>query len=127
MKPERKAFQPLSTDDLDTKIETLAREKGVGAMVKPAKSEQGPSAPHPLPTDDLPQASASPLRGPRKALSLDVPDYVWTELKIRAAHRQTSVRHIVLTALRAEGFHVAESDMIEDGRRARGKNALPPI
>jgi hypothetical protein len=44
---------------------------------------------------------------------------VWTELKIRAAHKQTSVKHIVMTALKADGITIAEADMIEDGRRIR--------
>lgn len=123
MKPERKPFQPLGTDDMDSKIENLAREKGVGALVKPAKGEQGSSALPLPPMDPAPVAEHAP-QGRRKALNIDLPDYVWTELKIRAAHRQTSVRHVVMTALLAEGFHIEEADMIEDGRRLRGKGAL---
>jgi hypothetical protein len=41
MKTQRAPFQPLSADtDIDEKIENLAREKGVGALVK-----QGPGPP----------------------------------------------------------------------------------
>lgn len=54
-----------------------------------------------------------------KTVNLELPDYVWTDLKIRAAHEQTSVRHIVMAALQGHGVTIAEVDMIEDGRRLR--------
>ena len=57
-----------------------------------------------------------------KTVNLELPDYVWTELKIRSAHRQTSVRHIIMTALKGDGISIADVDMVEDGRRARGNN-----
>jgi plasmid stability protein len=53
-------------------------------------------------------------------VNLELPDYVWTDLKIRAAHKQTSVRHIVMTALQGDGITILDADMIEDGRRLRG-------
>lgn len=59
-----------------------------------------------------------------KTVNLELPDYVWSDLKIRAAHQQTSVRHIVMTALKGHGIAIAEVDMIEHGRRVRGANKL---
>jgi hypothetical protein len=55
-----------------------------------------------------------------KPLNVELPDYAWTELKIRAAHRQTSVRHVIFSALVKDGITITDTDMIEDGRRARG-------
>jgi hypothetical protein len=54
-----------------------------------------------------------------KSLNLDLPTYAWTEMKIRAAQQQTSLRHVVMTALRKDGITIHDADMIEDGRRLR--------
>ncbi|MEZ5817402.1 MAG: hypothetical protein R3D44_10000 [Hyphomicrobiaceae bacterium] len=58
-------------------------------------------------------------RSRMKTVNLELPDYVWTDLKIRAAHAQSSVRHIVMAALKGHGVDIREVDMIEDGRRLR--------
>lgn len=133
MKP-RTPFQPLD-EDLDNKIETLARDKGVGAMVKPVQAEQGPAvsrtAPTAIVTTPMPPrgVAASPndadfdaahARTPMKTLNVELPDYVWTALKIRAAERKTSVRHVIMTGLRNEGISIAETDMADASRRIRG-------
>jgi hypothetical protein len=127
MKIQRPAFMPLSPDIDDTRLEQLAREKGVGTMERPALTE--PASP-PMPSGQVaapskaiePQASeTSPTpRARMKTLNLELPDYVWTELKIRAAHRQTSLRHVVMAALVGDGVSIADVDMVEDGRRLRG-------
>lgn len=124
MAVERPPFRPLDSDIADTQLERLAKEKGVGVMVRPQRVPQK-ETPAVLPrTEALPPEP--PLKGatPRsrmKSVNLELPDYVWTDLKIRAAHRQTSVRHIIMTALEKDGFTIAEPDLIEDGRRLRGK------
>lgn len=59
-----------------------------------------------------------------KAVSLELPDYVGTELKMIAVQRETSVRHVVMKALRKDGIAIQETDMVEDGRRLRSKGAL---
>lgn len=122
MKQERAPFLPLAPDIDDDRLEQLARDKGVGVMERPAKIAQG-----------APAASASPSKAPvantdrgatprsrMKTVNLELPDYVWTELKIRAVQRQTSLRHVVMQALIADGVTIAEVDMVEDGRRLRG-------
>jgi hypothetical protein len=60
----------------DDKIESLARENGVSAMVKPR--EQGPSASAPV---DMPAEDSATPRNRMKAVNLKLPDYVWTELR----------------------------------------------
>ncbi len=125
-KTQRAPFQPLSSD-IDDNLEQLARQKGVGVMVKPDKSEQGGMAaqpPEPLPRPKRapsPAEEATP-RSQMKTVNMELPLYVWTDLKIRATHKQTSVRHIVMAALKAAGVQIAEADMIEDGRRLRGRD-----
>lgn len=127
MKTDRAPFRPLDPDVDDKQLEALAREKGVGTLQRPASErEQGPNlvvrAPAPVTLPEPPAKGATP-RTRMKPLNTELPDYVWTELKIRAAHRQTSVRHVVLSALVKDGITIAEADMIEDGRRHRGRDA----
>lgn len=140
---QRTPFQPLD-EDLDTKIETLAREKGVSTLVKPAQGEQGPrgsatpnvSAPvagsHAAPVIASPSIAAmpsdvmfdeAPARTPMKTLNVELPDYVWTALKIRAAERKTSVRHVIMDALRRDGIAINEIDMIDASQRTRSLKA----
>lgn len=119
MKKEREPFMPLSSDVSDDALEHLAETKGVGKLVKPETSNragEGGSAPSrkaPAPVND-----ATP-RERMKTVNLELPDYVWTDLKIRAAKEQVSLRHIVMTALVSHGVEIKESDMVQDGRRMR--------
>lgn len=137
MKPQRTAFMPVTSDIDDDELERLARDKGVGAMVKasdaqpppepkagqgamPAASRTAPPATRPAPRAEAKPPEHEPTpRSRMKTVNLELPDYVWTDLKIRAAHAQTSVRHIVMAALQAHGVTIADVDMVEDGRRLR--------
>lgn len=47
-------------------------------------------------------------RSEMKSLSLELSAYVWTELKIRAAHQQTSLKHVVMTALVKDGVTIKD-------------------
>jgi len=126
MKNQRAPFLPVSSDIDDDKLERLAHDKGVGALVTPTidRSRAGEAAPLAAPAVakakevDASPSEATP-RSRMKTVNLELPDYVWTDLKIRAAHKQTSVRHIVMAALKGQGITIAEVDMVEDGRRVR--------
>jgi hypothetical protein len=117
MKEDRKPFMSLDMDVDDEKLEKLAATKGVGVLVKPEANGagEGAEAKRKAPT---PANGATP-RSRMKTVNLELPDYVWTDLKIRAAKEQVSLRHIVMTALRDFGVEISESDMIQDGRRMR--------
>ncbi|MHA6298770.1 hypothetical protein [Devosia sp. CAU 1758] len=125
MKLERAPFMPLDPDIDDDKIERLAREKGVGKFERPQREEKGaPVVVAPVKDADAAaserdDAGQPTPRSRMKTLNLELPDYVWTELKIRAAQRQTSLRHVVMAALVKDDVTIAEVDMIEDGRRLR--------
>ncbi|MET4724851.1 hypothetical protein ABIF63_008957 [Bradyrhizobium japonicum] len=130
MKTNRPPFRPLDPDVTDEHLENLAREKGVGTLQKPeAPREQGPKivvqAPATAAVPEPPAKGATP-RSRMKPINIEAPDYLQVELKVRAAHRQTSVRHVILSALVKDGFTIAEADMIEDGRRARGRALTEP-
>jgi plasmid stability protein len=58
-------------------------------------------------------------RSRMKSVNIELPDYLWTDLKIRAAKQQVSVRHIIMSALKGQGVEISDADMIEDGRRLR--------
>jgi hypothetical protein len=132
MTKQRAPFMPVTPDFDDDQLERLAHDKGVGAMVRPAAQQisveapvgQGAQATVSAPAKprvakpSVSAATATP-RSEMKTVNLELPAYVWTDLKIRAAHKQTSVRHIVMAALKAHGVEIAEVDMIEDGRRLR--------
>lgn len=119
MRTQRAPFMPVTPDIDDDRLERLAREKGVGAMVKPAKepARAGEGAAAAEPERPAP-ADATP-RSEMKSLNLELPVYVWTELKIRAAQQQSSLKHVVMTALLKDGITIRDADMIEDGRRLR--------
>jgi len=124
----RKPFLPIEPDLVDDRLERLARDNGVGKFEKPllnTGAEEGKPAAHvraPKPANA--QAPASKAAAKLKTVNLELPDYVWTELKIRAARQQSSLKHVVMKALRADGITIQEEDMIEDGRRLRGSNKL---
>ena len=122
MTKEREPFMPLDPDIDDARLEQLAETKGVAKLVKPVANGAGEAAPKRQ--ADTPVKAAAPGDGatPRarmKTINLELPDYVWTDLKIRAAKEQVSLRHIVMTALRDAGIEIAKADMIQDGRRVR--------
>jgi hypothetical protein len=139
MKQNRPPFMPVTPDIDDDALESLAREKGVGSLVKPVANRAGemrasstvprtptvqtpqitPPAPPPATSDtNRPKREATP-RSRMKPVNIELPDYAWTDLKIRAAKEQVSVRHIIMAALREQGIVITDADMIEDGRRLR--------
>jgi len=118
---ERPAFQAVEIGEqiavecdvkLDKRLDQTARAKGIPTLVEPA-SDGG---------QDMPAAAP---RRPIKTLNVELPDYLWIELKTRAAKRMISVRHLIMTLLRDNGYEIYDDDMIEDGRRLRGSRARP--
>ena len=129
----KEPFQPFNLD-LDDKLERIAQAKGVPALIneppsaRPALTleqprEEGaqdafaPASQHP------PPAMAHGPMPEKLEARVKIPDYLMTELKIATIHRRVSLTHLVLAGLRATGFTVHEEDMVEDGRRLRGKNS----
>lgn len=121
MKQTRAPFMSITPDVDDDKLEKLAAEKGVGALVKPVANGAGEERPVAASKPKAEQATdAGTPRSEMKSLNLELPAYVWTELKIRAAQEQTSLKHVVMKALVKDGVTIKKTDMIEDGRRLRG-------
>ena len=128
MRSDRKPFMPVS-NDVDDRLEQLAREKGVGKLETPMRPEgRGGEAtvpPRSAPElDSVLRNSVATPRSKMQKVNFEAPDYLSTELKIDAAENNTSVRHVIMLALKKAGFTIKDIDLIEDGRRLRGSNKL---
>jgi len=133
---KRPTFQSVEIDLMDQRLEEQAAEKGIPVLITPKPDgivsvEAGEPPERPQPAAQTPSAkprrSASAQATPRarmKTLNLEIPDYVWIEIKMRAAREMVSVRHIIMTALKADGIEIREADMVEDGRRLRGGDSI---
>lgn len=122
---DRKPFISVDADIDDARLEGLAQRKGVGTMIKPA-NEQGEGARQPRlqgVTKPVPAVDPDTIPTPRtqmQSVKIEIPDYLYTELRVRSAHRRTTIKHVIMHSLKLEGFEIRDADMIEDGRRDRG-------
>jgi hypothetical protein len=99
---------PLDVDD--AALDRLNATLGVPTLTKPvANRKQTAEA----------SATVQDVRASLEKLTVEVPAYVMDAIKRAALDRRTTVRHVILTALKAEGFDVSEADLVPDGRRRR--------
>jgi hypothetical protein len=134
MTDSRKPFVSFATDIDDNAIEAMARYKGVPSLTRPEPVVERQCAPRIDRTaGGSPEVSLSSHSDldtgttPRSRMSYVkacLPDYALLELKTRAARDRVSVNHILMKALTSAGIPIKPEDMIEDGRRLRGKNAV---
>ncbi len=111
---KRKRIPSLTLDvggDGDDKGEKLGGN-GTAKRSRPDGGSVGLSGPKPPPRP-------SPVTARRRPLSLEVPDYLARELKVKAATEAVTVKHLILQALADYGYEIDPSDMEEDGRRLR--------
>lgn len=80
---------------------------------QPARVRPAPAA-H-IAKADLPAADAHATA----SLKIEVPDKVWTALKIEAIRRRVTVKFLVLEALARQGYEVDLANVPHDGRRLR--------
>jgi hypothetical protein len=121
------AFRSVEIDLIDKRLEAQAAEKGIPKLVSPvttdvetaAGSQPRQNAESRQTKRQAKEQSATP-RDRMVALNVEVPAYVWIELKTRAAQSMMSVKHFTLLALREQGIEIRDVDMVEDGRRMRG-------
>ena len=107
-------FQPVEIDLLDQKLAETATRKRIPTLN--IASEDVAAVEHQSELAD-PQPDNQPA--PRKPISVEVPDYLATALKVAAAQQSVTVRHLILNALVDAGFDVRAIDREEDGRRLR--------
>lgn len=129
-KQQKPTFQSVEIDLIDQRLESQAAEKGIPTLVAP-KPETVVSAEPVRVRPQQPErtsrraratvsASQATPRSRMKTVNLEVPDYAWIAIKMRAAQEMTSARHLIMMALKASGIEINDVDMIEDGRRHRG-------
>ncbi len=129
-------FKAIEIDPIDLKLEATAKRKRIPTLRLQPETEQAPeSKSEKLGGLEKPEASTNatagqtsdpePARRPKpqsarkRPLSLEVPDYLARELKIKAATDAVTVRYLVLSALSAAGYRVDDDELEEDGRRLR--------
>ncbi|MGE4129905.1 MAG: hypothetical protein AB7E80_17225, partial [Hyphomicrobiaceae bacterium] len=98
---------PLDVDD--SELDRINATLGVPTMTRPPR-EQPAAVP-----------LAAPLAAIQEKLTIEVPEYLMTAVRRAALDQRSSIRHVVMQALRQDGFEIAESDMVPDGRRSRSK------
>lgn len=118
-------FKPLNFDATAAAVQKLTQEHNIPALAFPQQSRGGEAAPTPTPAvTDAPKPikakATSPSRSKRlQRFPVTLPLYVLTEIKQRAIEGETTSRFVIMDALRKSGIHIADDDMIEDGRRVR--------
>jgi hypothetical protein len=121
-KAVRPTFQSVELDPIDARLEAKAAEKGIPTLISPkiemATTPVPPEAAIASPSKSANASEITP-RSRMKNLKVELPDYLWVELKKKAAEDMVSLRHVILSALRDRGFHIHDADMFEDGRRFR--------
>lgn len=99
---------PLDVDD--AALDRLNAKLGVPTMTRPTATARTPADRHEAP------------RAPLEKLTIELPGYLMDALRRTALDGRTTVRHVVMLALKANGFAVAEADIIPDGRRQRQRS-----
>ncbi len=125
-------FRSIEIDALDDKLAETAKRKRIPSLTIAADAitpnagdaagvtAERPSVgmPGPEPTH-RPGVEAARAAVRRRPLSLEVPEYLARELRVKAATETVTVRFLVLSALVEAGYRVDESELEEDGRRLR--------
>lgn len=103
---------PLDVDD--AALDRVNSQLGVPTLTKPAAN----AVAVPRVVSDVP---AIPERATVEKLTIELPRYLADALRRAAVEQRTTARHLVMLALRKDGFEVQETDLVPDGRRARAK------
>lgn len=120
----RSIAAPLDVDD--AALDDINARLGVPTLTKPQSGEVPSRKLYRFKVDKEEAEAAAPgmapARAPLEKLTIEVPAYLSDALKRSALETRTTVRHVVMSALKAAGFEVAADDLVPDGRRTRHKN-----
>lgn len=119
MSEKPKFFRPIAAplDVEDAALDRVNTQLGVPTLTKPTAVKILDAASHSEPPSQI----AEPERAALEKLTIEIPMYLADEIKREALNRRTTARHVVMTALRKNGFRVEDADLVPDGRRTRGK------
>ena len=56
---------------------------------------------------------------PQRTVKFDVDEHLWTELRVTAARRKTTIKYLFLEMMAGAGYPVDLATIPEDGRRGR--------
>lgn len=113
--PFRSIGDALDIDD--AALDAVNARLGVPQMVRPVADTPRKLEPS---TPAIEQARPAPEK-----LTVELPGYLMDTLRITAAERRTSIRHVIMLALKTGGFAIADADLVPDGRRTRRKSGTP--
>ena len=110
-KPNFRPIQPLDANDAE--LDRVNERLGVPTMVRPT--------PKSLPVSQATSMAravriATPPRRQEK-LTTRLPGYLVDAMKVTALERRTTVRHILLLALKDAGFPIEAEDLSPDARK----------
>lgn len=106
----KNTFQPI-TDDIDQKINEMARAKGIPKLTTDP----------PVQASILPDQPPAQALAPRHSARVSIPEYAWTEILTLIAKERVTSNYFILRALRNAGITIHDVDMEEDGRRRSNK------
>jgi hypothetical protein len=111
---------PLDVDD--AALDRVGDKLGVPTLVKPAPARASQAAlRREAPPAESPARDAAPVRAALEKLTIELPTYLTDAMKREALDKRTTVRHVVMLALQANGFEIAAADLVPDARRTRPK------
>lgn len=127
MNTVKPALRSLVLDQTAKIVEQHAKEQGIKTLVAtgeaPPEAAPTPSAP-PAPVEPAQprrrgkgSASSTQSQSPARRMAVDLPVYLISAIRKRAAEDDTTIRYVITRALRKDGFSVESRDLIEDGRR----------
>lgn len=116
----RSIAAPLDVDD--AALDSINARLGVPTLTRPQTGDVPNRKLYRFKADKEEAESAAPERAPLEKLTIEIPVYLSDALKRSALETRTTVRHVVMSALKATGFEVAAVDLVPDGRRTRGKS-----
>lgn len=120
------ALRSLALDQTAKIVEQHAKEQGIKTLVAtgdtPTEAAPAPKVAVPL---EQPQVgrrgkggtTPAQTQSPVRRMAVDLPVYLISAIRKRAAEDETTIRYVITRALRKDGFPVESRDLIEDGRR----------
>lgn len=115
-KPQFRPIPPL--DVPDSALEAVNDRLNVPVMVRNPKDAKESTV-----TASRQQPRVEPAKVEPEdievRMAVNVPQSLMDQLRETAARKRVSVRHLVLVALKAQGYRIDASEMVGDGRRGR--------
>jgi hypothetical protein len=126
MTTHKPALRNLALDQTAKIVEQHAKEQGIKTLVP--TGEAGVEVSPTPPPQTEPKEPRSRQRGkggatpaqtqsPFRRVAVDLPVYLISAIRKRAAEDETTIRYVITRALRKDGFLVEMRDLVEDGRR----------